>query len=151
ALAASCKRREKAQGIREKTNALAQSMEIKRIQMAIESRVTSDDLQLAVSAADDKIVAVQSSVESALSDRFRRMQDVVHQQMASLLSMVQGLTQSQARRKGSGPYVNARGNLSGGGYGGGPEDSDDDDDEAAEAEAFNKAVKDVVERALQEG
>lgn len=43
--------------------------------------MTSDDLQLAVSAADDKIVAVQSSVESALSDRFRRMQDVVHQQV----------------------------------------------------------------------
>ncbi|CBN79691.1 hypothetical protein Esi_0368_0016 [Ectocarpus siliculosus] len=151
ALASSCKRREKAQGIREKTNALAQSMEIKRIQMAIESRVTSDDLQLAVSAADDKIVAVQSSVESALSDRFRRMQDVVHQQMASLLSMVQGLTQSQARRKGSGPYVNARGNLSGGGYGGGPDGSDDDDEEASEAETFNKAVKDAVERVLQEG
>lgn len=50
------------------------------LQLAIESRVTSDDLQLAVSAIDDKIVAVQSSVESALSDRFRRMQDVVHEQ-----------------------------------------------------------------------
>lgn len=50
------------------------------LQLAIESRVTSDDLQLAVSATDDKIVAVQSSVESALSDRFRRMQDVVHEQ-----------------------------------------------------------------------
>lgn len=35
ALAASCKRREKAQGIREKTNALAQSMEIKRIQVLV--------------------------------------------------------------------------------------------------------------------
>ena len=50
------------------------------LQLAIESRVTSDDLQLAVSATDDKIVAVQSSVDSALSDRFRRMQDVVHEQ-----------------------------------------------------------------------
>lgn len=35
ALAASCKRREKAQGMREKTNALAQSMEIKRIQVLL--------------------------------------------------------------------------------------------------------------------
>lgn len=50
------------------------------LQLAIESRVTSDDLQLAVSATDDKIVAVQSAVDSALSDRFRRMQDVVHEQ-----------------------------------------------------------------------
>lgn len=50
------------------------------LQLAIESRVTSDDLQLAVSATDDKIAAVQSSVDSALSDRFRRMQNVVHEQ-----------------------------------------------------------------------
>lgn len=50
------------------------------LQLTIESRVTSDDLQLAVSATDDKIVAVKSSVESALSDRFRRMQEVVHEQ-----------------------------------------------------------------------
>ncbi len=49
-------------------------------QLAVESRVTSDDLQQAVSATEDKIVAVQSSVDSALSDRFRRMQDVVHEQ-----------------------------------------------------------------------
>lgn len=50
------------------------------LQLAIESRVTSDDLQLAVSATDNKLVAMQSSVDSALSDRFRRMQNVVHEQ-----------------------------------------------------------------------
>lgn len=51
------------------------------LQLAVESRVTSDDLQLAVSATDDKIAAMQSAVDSALSDRFRRMQDVVHEQV----------------------------------------------------------------------
>lgn len=45
----------------------------------------------------------------------------------------------------------AKWTTSGGGYGGSPDGSDDDDEEAAEAEAFNKAVKDVVERVLQEG
>lgn len=44
----------------------------------------------------------------------------------------------------------AKWTTSGGGYGGGPDGSDDEDEEAAEAEAFNKAVKDVVERVLQE-
>lgn len=52
-----------------------------RYQLVIESRVTSDDLQQAVSANTDKIVAVQSSVDSALGDNFRRTQDMVQSQV----------------------------------------------------------------------
>lgn len=52
-----------------------------RCQLVIESRVTSDDLQQAVSANTDKIVAVQSSVDSALGDNFRRTQDMVQSQV----------------------------------------------------------------------
>lgn len=43
--------------------------------------MTSDDLQQAVSANTDKIVAVQSSVDSALGDNFRRTQDMVQSQV----------------------------------------------------------------------
>lgn len=52
-------------------------------QLAIESRVTSDELEQAVGANADKITALQSSVDTALSDRFRRMQDMVHSQVRS--------------------------------------------------------------------
>ena len=48
-------------------------------------------------------------------------------------------------------FLLANWTTSGAGYGGGPDGSDDDDDETTEAEAFNKAVKDVVERLLKEG
>lgn len=51
--------------------------------LAIEARVTSDDLEQAVGANSDKIVALQSGVDSALSDRFRRMQDMVQAQVHS--------------------------------------------------------------------
>lgn len=49
--------------------------------MAIASRVTSDELQQATKANTDKIVALESHVESELSDRFRRIQDTVHEQV----------------------------------------------------------------------
>eukprot|EP00752_Nemacystus_decipiens_P004826 g4392.t1 len=150
-LASSSKRREKAQSVREKASTLARSMEIKRIQLAIDSRVTSDDLQLAVSAIDDKIVAVQSSVDSALSDRFRRMQDVVHEQMASLLSMVQALTQQHG--KGShvpGSHVIMRGLNSAAGDDDGGDGSDSDEEEEEERAAFDRAVAEVVNRIMQE-
>lgn len=52
-------------------------------QLAIEARITSDDLEQAVGANSDKIVALQSGVDSALSDRFRRMQDMVQAQVHS--------------------------------------------------------------------
>lgn len=52
-------------------------------QLAIDARVTSDDLAQAVNANSDKIVAVQSAVDTALSDRFRRMQDMVHAQVCT--------------------------------------------------------------------
>lgn len=43
--------------------------------------MTSDELQQAVSSNADKLVALQSSVDTALNDRFRRMQGVVHEQV----------------------------------------------------------------------
>lgn len=55
-------------------------------QLVIESRVTSDDLQQAVSANTDKIIAVQSSVDSALGDNFRRVQDMVQSQVSQTYS-----------------------------------------------------------------
>ena len=57
-------------------------------QLVIESRVTSDDLQQAVSANTDKIVAVQSSVDSALGDNLRRTQDMVQSQVLALTYVV---------------------------------------------------------------
>lgn len=50
-------------------------------QLAIESRVTSDELQQAVGANADRITALQSSVDTALNDRFRRVQDMVQAQV----------------------------------------------------------------------
>ncbi|CAM9607803.1 unnamed protein product [Pylaiella littoralis] len=164
ALAASSKRREKAAALTEKATGLSRSMEIKRIQamsepciliLAIESRVTSDDLQLAVNATDNKLVAMQSSVDSALSDRFRRMQNVVHEQasktaMASLLSMVQALIQQQGKSShGRGSHVPRGGSMSGGGANGGGDDEGSSDDDA-DREAFDKAVTNIVHRVLRE-
>jgi len=54
-----------------------------RAQLAIEARVTSDDLMLATNANADKIAALQSSIECAISDNFRRVQDMVHSQVST--------------------------------------------------------------------
>lgn len=54
-----------------------------RAQLAIEARVTSDDLMQATTANADKIAALQSSIECAISDNFRRVQNMVHSQVST--------------------------------------------------------------------
>eukprot|EP00904_Undaria_pinnatifida_P002133 jgi/Undpi1/11920/HiC_scaffold_4.g01619.m1 len=151
ALSASMKRREKAQGAKEKSAALSRSVEMKRLQLVIESRVTSDDLQQAVSANTDKIIAVQSSVDSALGDNFRRVQDMVQSQMDSLLQMVQALTQQHLRGGGgSRGLMGSSAGTSNMASAVSLLEEDSDGSNTDPDQAFVKAVTEVVRNLLRE-